>query len=77
MAEYRIPYLYLPEPLNFFQNTPILPDGTIQYLRSPAKPGDRVVLRALMDLIAAGSSCPMLGGVNGEKPTDLKFVVRD
>jgi uncharacterized protein YcgI (DUF1989 family) len=77
MAEYGIPYLYLPEPVNFFQNTPIRPDGTIEYGRSPAKPGDRVVLRALMDLIAAGSSCPMLGGVNGEQPTDLKFIVRN
>ncbi len=77
MAEYSIPYMYLPEPVNFFQNTPVMPDGTIQYKNSTAKPGDKVVLRALMDIIAAGSSCPMLGGVNGEKATELRFVVRD
>jgi uncharacterized protein YcgI (DUF1989 family) len=77
MADFRISNSELPDPVNFFQNTPVLPDGTIEFRNSAAKPGDKVVLRALMDVIAVGSACPMLGGVNGEKPTDLKFTVRD
>ncbi|HUS96781.1 MAG TPA: urea carboxylase-associated family protein [Hyphomicrobiaceae bacterium] len=77
MADYDLAYECLPDPVNFFQNTPVLPDGSIEFRGSLAKPGDRVVLRALMDVIAVGSACPMPGGVSGEKPTDIKFVVRD
>ena len=77
MAEFGLSNSELPDPINFFQNTPVLPDGTIEFRASVAKAGDKVVLRALMDVIAVGSACPMLGGVNGEKPADLKFVVRD
>jgi uncharacterized protein YcgI (DUF1989 family) len=72
----RIPYEYLPDPFNFFQPTPILPDGTYGTGTSPAKPGDKVVLRALMDVIAVGSSCPQdLIPLNDFKPSELRFVV--
>lgn len=77
MAEYKIPYEYLPEPINFFQNTPIMGDGRIEDRESAARPGDKVVLRALMDVIAVGSACPMIGAVNAGRIKDLKFVVRD
>ena len=52
-------------------------DGRIEDHTSLAKPGDKVVLRAEMDLIAVGSACPMEGGVNGERLTGIRFVVRD
>jgi uncharacterized protein YcgI (DUF1989 family) len=71
-----VPYAYLPEPINWFQNTPVTPDGTIQRLNSTAVAGDKVVLRALQPVLAVGSACPMIG-VNGEYPTDIRFVVRD
>jgi len=77
IADQGIPYAYLPEPINFFQNTPILADGRIEHHTSLAKPGDKVVLRAEMDVIAAGSACPMEGGVNGDRLTDIRFVVHD
>lgn len=77
MADKSIPYAFLPEPFNFFQNTPILGDGGIEQHTSLAQPGDKVVLRAEMDLIAVGSACPMIGGVNGDRLTDIRFVVRD
>lgn len=76
-ADLGVPYAYLPEPVNFFQNTPVMPDGSITSDTSTAKPGDKVSLRALMSMIVAGSACPMEGGVNGERPTDIRFVVRD
>jgi uncharacterized protein len=76
ISDFKIPDAFLPEPVNFFQNTPILADGTIEYRPSAAKAGDRVVLEALMDIIAVGSSCPYPGGINGDRPTDLKFIVR-
>ena len=79
MADKNIPYAYLPDPINFFQNTPVMPDGTIEYGRSSlAKAGDKVVLRAHMDAIAVGSACAMdLVPLNGAQLTDIRFVVRD
>lgn len=77
MAPEGIPYEYLPDPVNFFQNTPIV-DGRYGRGVSPSKPGDKVVLRALMDVVAAGSACPQdQTGSNGEHLTDIIFVVRD
>lgn len=77
MADKNIPYGALPDPVDFFQNTPVTADGIIQRLPSPAKPGDKVVLRALMSALAVGSSCPMIGGMNGERSTDIRFLVHE
>jgi uncharacterized protein YcgI (DUF1989 family) len=77
MADKNIPYAYLPDPLNLFQNTPVLADGSIERRTSPARPGDKVVLRALQTVIAVGSACPMIGGPNGDRITDIRFIVRD
>lgn len=79
MADHKIPYPYLPDPINLFQNTPVFPDGRIGYGEpSRAKRGDKVVLRASMDVIAVGSACPMdLVPMNGDRLTDIRFRVRD
>ncbi len=79
MADKNLPYECLPDPINLFQNTPVMPDGSIAYGEpSLAKAGDKVVLRAVMDVIAVGSACPMdLVPINGERLTDIRFVVRD
>jgi uncharacterized protein YcgI (DUF1989 family) len=78
MAPEGIPYEYLPDPVNLFQNSPTLVDGRVKRGPSPAKPGDKVVLRALMDVIAVGSSCPQDQiDSNGFNVTDLKLVVKD
>jgi uncharacterized protein len=77
MAPEGIPYEYLPDPINFFQNSPILADGRVQRGRSPARPGDKIVLRALMDVIAVGSSCPQDQiESNGFNVTDIMLRVR-
>jgi uncharacterized protein YcgI (DUF1989 family) len=78
MAPEGIPYEYLPDPVNFFQNSPTLADGRVKRGPSPAKPGDKIVLRALMDVIAVGSSCPQDQiDSNGFSPSDIRLVVRD
>jgi uncharacterized protein len=77
MADKNIPYAYLPDPVDFFQNTPVTADGMIQRFTSTAKPGDKVVMRALQPVFAVGSSCPMIGGVNGDRSTDIRFLVGD
>ena len=45
---------------------------------SVAEVGGKIVLKALVDMIAVGSACPMdYYSANGDRLTDLKFVVRE
>jgi uncharacterized protein YcgI (DUF1989 family) len=79
VADFAIPYEWLPHPINIFQNTPIRMDGTYGDMRpSPAKAGDKMVLKARMDTIVVGSACPFdLLPLNGDRLTDILFAVRD
>jgi uncharacterized protein YcgI (DUF1989 family) len=36
IADKGIPYAYLPDPVNWFQNTPVMPDGAIERYTSSA-----------------------------------------
>ncbi len=58
LGAWRIERHQLPHPINFFQNMRY-PEGRVEFGSSVAKPGDVVELRALMDLVAAVSACPM------------------
>jgi uncharacterized protein len=65
----------LPHPVNFFQNMRY-PEGRVEFGESLARPGDVVELRALMDLVAAVSACPMdLNPISGYKTRDLAVEV--
>ena len=76
MADHNIPYEYLPDPFNFFQPTPVRADGTYGTGTSPAKPDDRIVLRALLNVIAVASSCPQDQiALNNFNPSRLKLAV--
>ena len=78
IPELGIPYAYLPDPVNFWQVSPIRADGTFGTGASPAKPGDRILLKALMDMIVVGSACPQdQTEGNGYNPTDIKMIVRE
>ena len=47
-------------------------------LPSVAGVGDKIVLLAIVDMIAVGSACPMdYYPANGDRLTDLKFIVRE
>jgi uncharacterized protein YcgI (DUF1989 family) len=75
LAEHKIPDWRVPDPVNLFQNSPVLPDGTYASAASLAKAGDYVTLLARMDLIAACSACPQdLAPTNAGRLSDL--VVR-
>ena len=65
-----------PEPLNLFQNTPVVGDGRIGLTDPVSWPGERIVLRALVDLFGALSPCPqdIIPG-NGLRPTPMRVVV--
>ena len=76
LAPYGVEEWRLPDPINVFMRTPPRADGDFDFQPAPSKAGDRLVLRALTDVIAAVSSCPMdLSPINGDRITPLKLVV--
>jgi uncharacterized protein YcgI (DUF1989 family) len=73
LAPYGIPDWRVPDPVNLFQNSPVLPDGRFLGEASTAGPDDYVTLLARLDLIAACSACPQdLAPTNAGCPADLQ-----
>lgn len=65
-----------PQPLNLFMNVPVQ-DGRIQIEPPLSRPGDAVVLEALVDVHVIVSACPQdLAPTNGpaHEPTDVELV---
>src|SRR5262249_39946681 len=52
-----IPDWRVPDPVNLFQDSPVLTDGQFLSRPSPARPTDYVTLLARKDLVAAVSAC--------------------
>ena len=72
LKPYGITRIMFPEPFNIFQKTRIESDGRLIQQPCPTKPGDYMVLKALMDVIGAVSACPMdLNPIGGSKVTDI------
>lgn len=68
----------IPAPFNIWMNVPVQPDGATSFQPPVARPGDRMTLRAEVDVIAAMSACPQdLSAVNGadQTPGILQFRV--
>ncbi len=66
----------VPLPFNIFMNTFVEPDGTIVTRVPTSKPGDRIIMRAEMDLIVVGSACPMdLTPTGARGITDVDLLV--
>ena len=65
------------EPINWFYNTTIGPDGrVIEIAPSLSQAGDYVLLRAERDLVVAASACPDdVTPTNGYEPTDVMVRV--
>ena len=73
LGPHGIPDWRVPDPVNLFQSSPVLPDGRYLSAPSPARPGDYVTLVARLDLIAAVSACPQdLAPTNAGRVTDLR-----
>ncbi|NTI25062.1 urea carboxylase-associated family protein [Rhizobium rhizogenes] len=58
LAEKDIALSFTPASLNLFMNVPVEGDGTVERLPPASQPGDRIVLRAEMDLLLVLSACP-------------------
>ncbi len=72
-------YLDIPDPVNLFQSTRPRPDGSIDYQLPPAKKGEYVALRALMDSLVAIATCAFDVRVDGKEansctPLEVRFV---
>jgi hypothetical protein len=68
----------IPAPFNLWMNIPVAKDGGVEFLPTVSAPGDRVVFRAEMPVIAVISACPQdMSTVNGPdgKIMDLAIVV--
>ena len=71
----------VPAPLNLFMNIPWDLDGNITFEPTVSAPGDSVLLRAEVDVIAIASACPMdivpINGPGGGTPVDVELVVSE
>lgn len=69
---------HVPSPFNIWMNIPVAGNGTYSFQAPVSRPGDYIVLRALLDCIAVMSACPQdmtpVNGV-GVLPSDLAFEV--
>jgi uncharacterized protein YcgI (DUF1989 family) len=75
LLPYGVEERRLPDPVNLFMKTPPRLDGEFDFHPAPSRPGDRIVFRCLVDVVAAVSSCPMdLSPINGGRITPLRLV---
>ncbi len=73
LAPWRYDEWQIPDVINIFQNAPIHADRTFGNEIPTSKPGDKIILRALVDGIVAGiSACPQdLNPCNGFHPSPI------
>lgn len=73
-ANWRPPEV--PDPVNFFQNTPVNAQGELEIQTALSKAGDAVTLRAEMDLVMVVTACSMdTPPINGERCTGIRIEV--
>jgi uncharacterized protein YcgI (DUF1989 family) len=70
---------FVPNPVNLWMNIPVSDSQRVGIEPPLSRPGDHVVLRALMDLVLVFSACPMdIVPINGEdrtpKPVHLEIL---
>jgi len=68
----------VPNPVNLWMNIPVLDNARIELRPPESRPGDHVLLLALMDVIVVFSACPMdVTPINGEdrQPKPVHFEV--
>jgi uncharacterized protein YcgI (DUF1989 family) len=74
LAQWQYQEWQVPDVINIFQNAPIHADRTFGNEIPISKPGDKIVLRALVDgIVAAISACPQdLNPCNGFHPSPIR-----
>jgi uncharacterized protein YcgI (DUF1989 family) len=68
----------VPHPFNIFMNTLVEPDGALVIRVPTSKAGDRVIMKAEMNIIAVTSACPMdLNETGARGITEIELLVSD
>src|SRR5262249_24853703 len=76
MAELGHERIEVPQPINLFMNTPVLPGGDFGQGAAETRPGDPVAFQAELDCIVALSACPMdIISINAGQPTSLAIEI--
>jgi len=77
LAERGIAVNHVPNPLNLWMNVPVLDNQRIALVPPVSKPGDLVVLRALVEVVVIFSACPMdITPVNGDRtPRSVAYAI--
>ena len=66
------------QPINFFMHTRISPDGSLSVKQPLSKPGDKVELRALMDLRLGVAACSVSeSDCNSGRCSPIKIIIAD
>lgn len=72
MAELGYGRVEVPQPINLFMTTPVLPGGEFGVEPASTRPGDHVAFRAVLDCVVVLSACPMdVVPINAGGPTSL------
>lgn len=74
LEPFGIPPNAIPTTLNIFMNVEVLPSGELHIGPPRSRPGDRIVLRAEMDLVVGVTACSAELSNNGRfKPIDVRL----
>jgi uncharacterized protein YcgI (DUF1989 family) len=67
-----------PASFNLWMNIPVLPNLEIEWRETVSKPGDSLVLRALIDCIMVMSACPQdIVRINAGHPVSAHYAILD
>ena len=78
LAELGFTVPFTPASINLFMNIPWQQDGSLSFDPALSKPGDYLVLRAEIDVIAVMSCCPQdILDINSQTTTEAHFEILD
>lgn len=75
MKEIGVPEVEMPQPVNFFANFPLSPDGELSAKPSATKAGDFVLVRVEIGCYCAVSACPQDLTEYSGTPTEIRIEV--
>lgn len=68
----------VPDPVNLFMDSRLGEDGTIDVRPTPARAGERVTMRALIDChVAVAATRPGIAGASADPPRPVRIIVRN
>jgi uncharacterized protein YcgI (DUF1989 family) len=77
LAAHEVRIGFTPAPLNLFMNVAVGPDGAVIRGVPASRPGDRITLRAELDLLLVLSACPQdITAINSEDRTPRDVELR-